>query len=80
MICLRSEPPRAGSPGEAPGETGHEQTVAEGIEMGVMRALKSARLDASVYELNSALATALAMLDAAERWAEGENVFYTRLP
>lgn len=78
----RCEPSSAGSQSQAgtPGGAGHEQTVAEGIEMGVLRALKSARLDASVYELNSALATALAMPDAAERWANGENVFHTRLP
>ena len=39
------------------------------------RALKSAGLDANIYELNSAVATALEIPDAAERWARGEDVF-----
>jgi len=60
-------------------ETGHERTVAQGIEIGVTRALKSSGLDADIYELNSALATALATPDAAERWAKGENVFQAPL-
>jgi len=60
-------------------DNGHEQTIAEGIEMGVTRALKSAGLDANIYELNSALAVALAMPDAAERWAKGESVFHNPL-
>ncbi len=59
-------------------ESGHEQTVAQGIEMGLARALKSEGLDSLSYELNWALATALEKPDAAERWARGENVFYTR--
>lgn len=69
-----------GSPAEASDEDRHEQTVAQGIEAGLTRALKSARLDANVYELNSALAKALETPDAAERWARGENVFDTCLP
>jgi hypothetical protein len=56
---------------------GHEQTVAQGIEIGLARALKSARLDGSRYELNSALAKALEVPNAAVRWARGENVFET---
>jgi Fe-S-cluster containining protein len=72
--------PPAGSQAEAPDENGHEQTVAQGIEIGLTRALKSAGLDANIYELNSALATALETPDAAERWANGENVFHTSLP
>ena len=67
----------ADSQAEAPDENQHEQTVAQGIEIGLTRALKSAGLDANVYELNSALATALETPDAAERWANGENVFAT---
>ena len=67
----------ADRPAEAPGEIRHEETVAEGIEIGLTRALKSAGLDAEVYELNSALATALETPDAAERWAKGENVFHS---
>jgi hypothetical protein len=70
----------AGSQAEAPDEKGHEQTVAQGIELGLTRALKSAGLDAGIYELNSALAMALEAPDAAERWAKGENVFHTPLP
>ena len=54
---------------------GHEETVAQGIELGVTRALTSAGLDAKIYELNSALATALAIPDADERWAKGESLF-----
>ncbi len=67
----------AGSQAEAPYEDRHEQAVAQGIEVGLARALKSAGLDAKVYELNSALAMALERPDAAERWANGENVFAT---
>ena len=65
---------------EGPDAMGHEQTVAQGIEIGLTQALKSAALDANVYELNSALATALETSNAAERWANGENVFHTPLP
>lgn len=71
-----------GDSGMAPGagaeeavENSHEATVAQGVELGVTRALKSAGLDANIYELNSALAAALGIPDAAERWAKGENVF-----
>jgi hypothetical protein len=71
-----SSVPPAGREGEIPGEHGHEQTVAQGIEIGLTRALKSAGLDASIYELNRALATALGTPNAAERWAKGENVFH----
>lgn len=63
----------------APCETGHERTVAEGVETGVSRALKSAGVDAEVYELNSALATALAEPNAAERWARGDKLFHSPL-
>jgi hypothetical protein len=76
----RNSAPPAGSQAEAPDEKGHEQTVAQGIELGLTRALKSAGLDAGIYELNSALATALEAPDVAERWAKGENVFHTPLP
>lgn len=63
----------------APCVAGHERTVAEGIELGVTGALKSAGVDAEVYELNSALATALEEPNAAERWARGEKIFHTPL-
>ncbi|MEO6788452.1 MAG: hypothetical protein ABI318_20195 [Chthoniobacteraceae bacterium] len=61
------------------GGSAHGQTVAEGIETGLTQALKSAGVDAGVYELNSALATALETPDAAERWAKGEKVFHDPL-
>lgn len=70
---------RAGQP--TPSATGatkeprHEEIVAQGIEAGMARTLKSAGLDANIYELNSAVATALEIPDAAERWARGEDVF-----
>lgn len=67
----------AGTPAEAgtPDENQYERTVEHGIERGLRRALKSARLDGNVYELNSALVRVLETPDAAERWANGENVF-----
>ena len=65
----------ASSETEAPDVDRYEQTIEQGIEIGLTRALKSAGVDAKVYELNSALATALETPDAAERWANGENVF-----
>lgn len=63
------------TPPETPGGPRHEETVAEGIELGVTRALATAGLSAKVYELNSALVTALDTPDAAVRWAAGEDVF-----
>jgi hypothetical protein len=73
------ETPSFQPPAEAPGEPGHEQIIAQGMEIGVTRAMKSAGLDANIYELNSALATALENPDAAERWARGERVFHDPL-
>jgi hypothetical protein len=64
---------------EAPDERRHERIVAQGIEVGMTRALKSAGLDANIYELNSAVATALETPDAAERWARGDEVFHNAL-
>ena len=68
-----------GSPSFSREESCHEVTVAQGIELGVTRALKSAGLDAKIYELDSALATALETPDAAELWAKGKNVFQNPL-
>ena len=65
----------SGSQAETPGEEQHEQSVAQGIEIGLTRALKSAGLDANVYELNRALAKALETPDAAGCWVSGENIF-----
>ena len=74
---------RAGLPTDsevgATDEPRHEEIVAQGIETGVTRALKSAGLDSNIYELNSAVATALEIPDAAERWASGEDVFCNTL-
>lgn len=67
--------PAPGHPAEASESPGHERMVAQGVQLGLTRALQSAGLDANIYELNSALATALGMPDAAERWARGEDVF-----
>lgn len=64
-------------PGEACASQRPEETVAEGIEAGVTRALAAAHLDSGIYELNSALAKALAVPDAASRWSQGEDVFGT---
>jgi hypothetical protein len=69
----------AGAQTEGPNKPDNEHAVAQGIEIGLTRALKSAGVDASVYELNSALATALETPDAADRWARGENVFHSPL-
>jgi hypothetical protein len=63
------------SPMEAPEEYRHARTVANGITVGLSKAMESARLSAQIYELNSALATVLEIPDAAERWVKGEDVF-----
>ncbi len=75
----RHDGPPVRPPAEASGEFEHERIVAQGIEDGMTQALKSAGLDANRYELNSALATALEIPDAAERWARGEDVFHKAL-
>jgi hypothetical protein len=53
----------------------YEAEVARGVELGLRRGLQAAGLDARVYEFNGALARALEVPDAAERWAKGEDVF-----
>ena len=73
-ISQRTAPSTHPQPG-TPDAPRHEEIVAQGIEDGMTRALKSAGLDANIYELNSAVTTALAIPDAAERWARGEDVF-----
>jgi hypothetical protein len=52
-----------------------EQVVEQGAETGLAEALVSAGRDGNVYELNSALATALNTPNAAARWASGEEIF-----
>lgn len=49
--------------------------VIEGAEYGFCRGLQSAGLDGNLYELNSALATALQTDDAAAHWVNGDWVF-----
>jgi len=62
-------------PSPSPVGPGHENAVAEGIEIGMVRAMKASGVDGRTYELNAALATAMKMPDAAERWAKGESLF-----
>jgi hypothetical protein len=53
----------------------HAFSVGSGTEEGLSQGLQSEGLDGSVYELNSALATALEKPNAAEQWIEGDTVF-----
>ena len=46
-----------------------------GAEDGIVQGLNAAGLEGGLYELNSALATALSTPDAASRWAKGQEVF-----
>ncbi len=55
--------------------SGHTEGVGEGLAEGLALGLEAAGLDANVYELHSALVTALDHPDAAERWANGEDLF-----
>ncbi len=61
--------------GDAGSLDSHAYTVGRGMEKGLSQGLESAGLDGNVYELNSALNTALDTPDAAVRWAEGKPVF-----
>lgn len=63
-------------PGEPIEGCRHVYTVADGVKAGLIEAMKSASLDAEVYELNSALAVVLSWPDAANCWARGEDVFH----
>lgn len=51
------------------------KSVGEGVASGLTLGLQAHGLDAKRYELNSALARALDTPDAAERWANGDDVF-----
>jgi len=53
----------------------YADAIGQGIAEGLARGLESAGLDGKIYELHSALVTALDNPDAAERWAKGEDVF-----
>ncbi|MBI3839729.1 MAG: hypothetical protein HY288_17545 [Planctomycetia bacterium] len=50
-------------------------TLSEGVSSGLRTALKQASYDGQVYELSSALATALELPSASQRWAKGEAIF-----
>lgn len=54
--------------------------ILNGTEAGVSRAMTGAGMDGELYELNSALETALFVSDAAEQWAAGENPFEECVP
>jgi Fe-S-cluster containining protein len=49
--------------------------ISSGAEAGLQKALASVALDHSLYELNSALSTALEIRDAGDRFIRGERVF-----
>ena len=53
----------------------HAETVAQGVLDGLREGLEQAGLDATVYELHSALRRALGRTDAAQAWADGEDLF-----
>ena len=51
------------------------EAIGEGVSDGLAHGLENAGLDASKYELHSALVTALDTPDAAVRWAAGDDLF-----
>ena len=51
------------------------KSVGKGTEAGLSESLKHAKLDGTIYELNSALAAALENPQAAKHWIEGKSVF-----
>lgn len=51
------------------------QLVTDGVEDGFRKAMTAVCPSKDLYELNSALATALSVPNAAERWSGGENPF-----
>ncbi|MCH8922986.1 MAG: hypothetical protein IIA67_07545 [Planctomycetes bacterium] len=53
----------------------HAYAVGQGAADGLSAGITSAGLDGTFYELNSALARALDVPDAAEQWLRGEPVF-----
>lgn len=61
--------------GESTPWAAHTETIGRGIAEGLARGLDAAGLDGRLYELHSALVTALDNPNAAERWARGEDVF-----
>ncbi len=60
---------------EPSGWAAHTDLVGMGIAEGLTQGLEAAGLDGRQYELHGALVTALDNPDAAERWANGEDLF-----
>lgn len=60
---------------DRPADAESVRAAADGTEEGLRKAMTSAGLDYELYELNGALATALSVPDAAERWSAGDNPF-----
>ena len=50
-------------------------TLGGGMLISIASALGKAHYDQHIYELNNALAAALEVPDASERWGEGEAIF-----
>ena len=64
-----------GSNGSEPAAADFVATMRRGITAGLTSGLEATHHDGQRYELNSALARALAMPNAAARWSRGEPVF-----
>jgi hypothetical protein len=64
----------------AAGARAHAERVTDGVLVGLRDGLREAGLDDGLYEMHSALARALDVPDAAERWARGEKLFATCFP
>ena len=65
----------SGADGKISPWASHMQTIEQGVKESLVQELAAAGLDGNVYELNSALVVALDAPNAAERWANGEEVF-----
>lgn len=64
------------SPNTTPGDlSALTDDLHHGLSTGLSQGLHDAGLDGETYELNDALATALANPDAASRWLDGEPLF-----
>jgi hypothetical protein len=61
-------------PQDAAALQGVARDIRFGVEVGLLRGIYACGLDCHVYELNSALATALETPNASEKWARGESV------
>ncbi len=67
--------PAAASPAAESIEKSFATTLGEGMLIGLASALGKAHYDQHIYELNSALAAALEVPGASQRWVEGEAIF-----